>query len=67
MDERKAGRIVGTFMADFLYFSIIFGTGIFSIKLISKLIKIAVTKEAMRSVNKQNNHANNDIEHNDLE
>ena len=67
MDERKAGRIVGTFLADLLFFSVILGTGILSIKIISKLIKIAITREAMKSINKNNNRANKDLDYDDLE
>ena len=67
MDERKAGRIVGIFLADLVFFSVILGTGIFSIKIISKLIKIAITREAMKSINKNNNHANKDLDYDDLE
>lgn len=39
MDERKAGRILGTIIADLIYFSII---GVLSVSLVSKLIRIAI-------------------------
>ena len=63
MDERKAGRIVGTVLADLVFFSLVFGVGVFSITLLSKLLRIAITREAIRSVNK--NH--NDYDDTDLE
>lgn len=67
MDERRVGRIVGAFLADLVFFSVIFGTGIFSIKILSKLIKIVITREAMKSINNNNNHANKDLDYDDLE
>ena len=34
MDDRKAGRIVGTFLADLVFFSLVCGAGILSLNLI---------------------------------
>jgi len=59
MDERKAGRILGTIIADLIYFSIIGGL---SMTLVSKLIKIAITREAMKSDNQTNNYTDTDFE-----
>ena len=62
MDERKAGRIVGTFLADLVFFSFVFGAGIFSLSLISKLLKIAITREAMKSSNQNKDYPDTDFE-----
>lgn len=52
MDEGQAGRIAGTFVADVFYYTLILGIGYISIKTASKLLKIAVTHEVMKSINK---------------
>lgn len=59
MDERKAGRILGTIIADLIYFSII---GVLSISLVSKLIRIAISQQAMKSADQNNDYPNTDFE-----
>ena len=59
MDERKAGRILGTIIADLIYFSII---GVLSVSLVSKLIRIAISQEAMKSAGKNNDYLDTDFE-----
>lgn len=62
MDERKVGRIVGTFLADLVFFSVVCGIEIFSISLVSKLLRIAITHEAIKSANKNNEYPDTDFE-----
>lgn len=62
MDERKAGRILGTFLADLVFFSVICGVGIFSISLLSKLVRIAIAREAMKSANQNTDYPDTDFE-----
>ena len=52
MDEAKAGRRFGTFLADVVYFSAILGIGLVSGKLVSKLLKAVITGQTMKSVTK---------------
>ena len=59
MDERKDGRILGTIIADLIYFSII---GVLSISLVSKLIRIAISQQAMKSADQNNDYPNTDFE-----
>lgn len=59
MDERKAGRVLGTIIADLIYFSIV---GVLSISLVSKLIKIAISQQAMKSSDQTNNYPDTDFE-----
>jgi len=62
MDERKVGRILGTIIADLIYFSVICGVGIFSISLLSKLVRIAIAQEAMKSADQNNDYPDTDFE-----
>jgi len=66
MDDRKAGRIVGTFLADLVFFSLVCGAGILSLSLVSKLLRIAISREAMKSVMK-NDNPNNEYDNTDFE
>ena len=59
MDERKAGRILGRIIADLIYFSII---GVLSVSLVSKLIRIAISQQAMKSSDQNNDYPNTDFE-----
>ena len=59
MDERKVGRILGTIIADLIYFSII---GVLSASLLSKLIKIAISQQAMKSADQNNDYPDTDFE-----
>jgi hypothetical protein len=59
MDERKAGRILGTIIADLIYFSII---GVLSVSLVSKLIRIAISQQAMKSADQNNDYPDTDFE-----
>jgi hypothetical protein len=67
MDERKAGRMVGELLADLVYFSCILGMGVLSVSLLSKLIKVIITREVMRNVNKHNHANDQDYPESDLE
>lgn len=49
MDETN-----GTFLADIVYFSVILGLGVISVKFLSKVLKAAITREAMKSAAKAN-------------
>lgn len=62
MDERRAGRILGIFLAEVVYYSVLVGVGICSFRLLSKLLKIAIAREAMKSANKNNDYPDNDLE-----
>ena len=59
MDERKVGRILGTIIADLIYFSII---GVLSASLLSKLIKIAISQQALKSADQNNDYPDTDFE-----
>jgi len=59
MDERKAGRILGTIIADLIYFSII---GVLSVSLVSKLIRIAISQQAMKNTDQNNDYPDTDFE-----
>lgn len=61
MDERKAGRILGTIIADLIYFSIV---GVLSASLVSKLIRVVISQQAMKSAdqNKNNDYPDTDFE-----
>ena len=59
MDERKAGRILGTIIADLIYFSII---GVLSVSLASKLIRIAISQQAMKSADQNDDYPDTDFE-----
>ena len=52
MDEAKAGRIFGTFLADLVYFSAILGVGVISGKLLSKLLKAVISREIVKNAAK---------------
>lgn len=67
MDERRAGRIVGELLADLVFLSCIFGIGVISTSLLSKLIKFAITRELMRKIKKQNHAHDQDYPESDLE
>jgi hypothetical protein len=62
MDERKAGRIVGTLLADLVFFCVVGGIGVLSLNLASKLLRIAITREAMKSANPTNDYPETDLE-----
>ena len=59
MDERKAGRILGTIIADLIYYSII---GVLSVSLVSKLIRITLSQQAMKSADQNNDYPDTDFE-----
>ncbi len=59
--EQKAGRIVGTILADLLYYSCVLGVGVLSVKILSKIIKTAITLEIMRGVRKNEETDSHDI------
>ena len=59
MDERKAGRIVRTIIADLIYFSIV---GVLSVSLVSKWIKIAISQQALKSADQNNDYPDTDFE-----
>ena len=59
MNERKAGRILGTIIADLIYFSII---GVLSVSLVSKLIRIAISQQSMKSADQNNDYPDTDFE-----
>lgn len=48
MDEAKAGRITGIFLADVVYYCAILGVGVLSLKTLSGLLKTVVTYEVAR-------------------